>query len=435
MPDNPATSFQPPQGYQAVPSALEGISVYAPIPQADTTAAPAIYHCPQCGAPTKFDVASGGVACEHCGYSAPVQARQVGRQAAEGEFSLETLDEARQGWGEASAAQGGARRQLHCEACGAELELAENAMTATCPFCASNQVNLRQAPGDHMRPRFLVPFQVQAGDCQQRAREWLGRGWYHPRALAASAAVQPFTGAYLPFWTFSAQVQASWRAEVGYERSESYYDSGSKSWRTRTRIEWRWQNGQVQAGYRDLLVAGSSHVSKILLGRIQPFSLDALVTYNPDYLAGWQAQVYDIPLETAWNEGKAIMRERSKDQCYKSIPSSHVRNFSMEADFGDEAWRFILLPVYLTAYRYDERVFQVLVNGQSGAIGGQKPVDWWKIWLAIGAMLLPALVAGLIGLLGSQENSVALFVAFVLLVLGVIGAVVLYRSAASSEEA
>ena len=38
----------------------------------------------------------------------------------------------------------------------------------------------------------------------------------------------------------------------------------------------------------------------------------------------------------------------------------------MTADFGEEAWRFILLPVYLTAYRYDNRVFQVLVNGQSG---------------------------------------------------------------------
>ena len=53
--------------------------------------------------------------------------------------------------------------------------------------------------------------------------------------------------------------------------------------RTRTRIDWRWENGQVQADYRDLLVAGSSHISRVLLQRIQPFGLDALVTYNPDY--------------------------------------------------------------------------------------------------------------------------------------------------------
>ena len=124
--------------------------------------------------------------------------------------------------------------------------------------------------------------------------------------------MQPFTGIYLPFWTFSAQVDSTWRAEVGHERTERYYDAGSKSWRTRTHIDWRWESGQVQASYHDLLVDGSSHTSQVLLNRIKPFGLDALVTYNPDYLAGWQAQVYDIPLETAWDQGKADMRERSK---------------------------------------------------------------------------------------------------------------------------
>jgi DNA-directed RNA polymerase subunit RPC12/RpoP len=428
MPTNESNFIQPPPGYQAVPSALEGITVFAPLPKADPTAAPAAYHCPNCGAPTRFDVAAGGVECEHCGYVAGVQSQHVGRQAGQAEFTLENLEESRRGWGVA-------RRQLHCEACGAELELADNAITATCPFCASSQVNLRQAPGDHMRPRFLVPFKIEAADCQQRARVWLGRGWYHPKALASSAAIQPFTGVYLPFWTFSARVDASWRAEVGYERTERYYDAGSKSWQTRIHIDWRWESGQAQASYSDLLVEGSSHTSQVLLKRIQPFGLDALVTYSPDYLAGWQAQVYDIPLETAWDQGKAIMRERSKDQCRKSIHSSHVRNFSMAADFNDEAWRFILLPVYLTAYRYNERVFQVLVNGQTGAIGGQKPVDWWKIWLVIAAMLLPGLAAGLAGLLGSQTGPGIFFIAFVLFVLGVVGAVVLYRGALSSEEA
>ena len=422
------SSFLPPAGYQPVPSAIAGITLYAPVKGPDPNSAPVTYECPHCGAPTRFDVAAGGVACEHCGYQAPARAEQVGRQAKETEFTLDALQESRQGWGVA-------RRQLHCDACGAELEVAENALTATCPFCASNQVNLRQSPGDHLRPRFLVPFAVQAADCQRQARDWLGRGWYHPKSLASTAALQPFSGVYLPFWTFSAQVDAGWRAEVGHERSESYYDAASKTRRTRIRIDWRWESGKAEAEYRDLLVQGSAHVSRVLLQRIHPFQLNDLVTYSPDYLAGWQAQVYDVPLETAWDEGKVQMREQSKDQCRQSIHSSHVRNFSMTADFEDEAWRFILLPVYLTAYRFDNRVFQVLVNGQTGAIAGQKPVDWWKIWLAIAALLLPALVAGLIGLTQRVNGMGILLLAFGLLALGIAGAVVLYRRAASTEEA
>jgi undecaprenyl pyrophosphate phosphatase UppP len=127
------------------------------------------------------------------------------------------------------------------------------------------------------------------------------------------------------------------------------------------------------------------------------------------------------------------MREQSKRQCRDSIHSSHVRNFSMSADFDNEAWRFILLPVYLAAYRFDQRVFQVLVNGQSGKIAGQKPVAWWKIWLAIAALLLPALVLGLVGF--AQKAQVYLLIALVLFVLSVIGAVVLFTQAASAEKA
>lgn len=423
----PPTTFLPPSGYQAVPSTVEGITVYAPIPKIDAIAAPTIYHCPQCGAPTHYDVTVSGVACEHCGYQVPLQVQAVGRAAAVAEFTLENIAQSQSGWGIA-------RRQLHCQACGAELELAENALTATCPFCASNQVNLRQAPGDHLRPRYLIPFQVPPAECQQRAQRWLGQGWYHPKTLSALAASQPFAGIYLPFWTFGARIVVHWQAEVGYEHKRRYFDRTTKTWRNRTQIEWRAETGQYSATYRDLPVMGSLHVRQSLLARIWPFHLEALVDYTPDYLAGWQAQVYDIPLETAWGEGKNRMREQVKVECRQSIRSRHVRNFAMTADFEDEVWRFILLPVYLMSYRYQERSFQVLVNGQTGAIGGQKPVEWQKIWWAIAALLLPALLAGLAAFISGQNNRGFLLVALGLLLFGAISAIALYKRAAAAEK-
>jgi DNA-directed RNA polymerase subunit RPC12/RpoP len=368
------------------------------------------------------------VACEHCGYQVALQVQAVGRAAATAEFTLETIAQSQSGWGVA-------RRQLQCQACGAELELAENALTATCPFCASNQVNLRQSPGDHLRPRYLIPFQISSAECQQRAQRWLGQGWYHPKTLSISAATQPFAGIYLPFWTFGARIVVHWQAEVGYEHRRRYFDHTTKTWRNQTQIEWRAETGQYSATYRDIPVTGSQHISRVLLGRIWPFHLEALVDYNPDYLAGWQAQVYDVPLETAWGEGKNRMREQVKGECRQSIPSRHVRNFAMSADFEDEVWRFILLPVYLMSYRYQERTFQVLVNGQTGAIGGQKPVEWQKIWWAIAGLLLPALLAGLAAFIYGQNNPGILFIAVGLLLFGLITALVLYQRAAAAESA
>ena len=424
------TTFPPPN-YEPVASAVEGITVWQPRAVAATQDAPETFTCPQCGAATRFDIAASGVACEHCGYAAPLQAQQVGRQAQEFEFTLETLSQAKQGWGVA-------RRELSCDNCGASLTISEGAITVTCPFCASNKVNVRTATAEQLRPRFLVPFKVQAEEIRQRAVAWLGKGWFHPAELASASVVERFNGVYLPFWTFSAAITAAWKAQVGHERQERYYDSGSKSWKTRTVIDWRWEDGQVAIQIDDLVVQGSSRISRIILERLQPFNLNDLVAYAPDYLAGWQAQAYDVTLAQAWDQGKASMREKAKKACYDDIHSSHVRNFSMTADFGEEVWRYILLPVYLTAYRFENKVYQVMANGQTGVVAGQKPVAWWKVWLAIAALLLPGLGLGLVGLillLAGGLGAIMLGLGGMLLVGGGAISIIIYRQAVASEAA
>lgn len=424
-------SWQPPAGYAQVDSALEGIQVYAPQPETPEVETPSVYKCPQCGATTRYNVAAGGVTCEHCGYTAPAQGKQVGRRAQEFEFTMETWNQAEQGWGVA-------RRELHCESCGANLTLPEGALTITCPFCASNEVNVHEAPSDVLRPRFLIPFKIQPESIRSRAKEWLGKGWYHPGELSAAAVIERFTGIYLPFWTFDARITADWRAEVGHERQESYYDAGSKSWKTRTVIDWRWEDGRVFVDIDDLMITGSSRLSRLIMERLYPFDLGALDTYTPDYLAGWQAQAYDVTLPDAWEDAKERMRGHGKDACYEDIDSSHVRNFSMTADFGDETWRYILLPVYVAAYKFEDKVFQVMVNGQTGIVAGQKPVAWWKIWLAIGALLTPGLLVGLLGLPALLLGGAGIFLfllGFILLVIGGSLSIALYRKAIESEAA
>jgi DNA-directed RNA polymerase subunit RPC12/RpoP len=430
QPPNPSPTWQPPAGYEPTVSVLEGITVWRPRPEVKQVDAAATFTCPQCGASTRYNIAAGGVACEYCGYTVQAKAQQVGTRAEEYEFTLDTLSQAQQGWGVA-------RRELSCENCGATLTIPEGAISISCPFCASNKVNVRTAANDQLRPRFLIPFKVQASTVRKRATEWLGKGWFHPSELSSASVVDRFTGVYLPFWTFDANITASWKAEVGHERQQRYYDSGSKSWKTRTVIDWRWENGQVKVDIDDLLIIGSSRLSHIILDKLQPFNLNELVAYAPDFLAGWQAQAYEVALPQAWEQSKAIMREQAKRACHKDINSSHVRNFSMTADFANEVWRYILLPVYLAVYQFENKVYQIMANGQTGVIAGQKPVAWWKIWLAIAALLLPGLGLGLVGLLllVGGVGIIPLGLGGLLLVGGGYASDRIYRQAVASEAA
>lgn len=424
-------NWSPPPDFQPVESAVDGILVFAPRPESPAVAAPVTYKCPNCGATTHYDVAAGGVACEYCGFTATVEAEQVGLRAVEHEFTLETVNQAEQGWGVE-------RLEMHCESCGANLLVEHGALAVTCAFCASNRVNVHPAPTEVLRPRFLIPFKLKAADVRTRAKEWLGRGWYHPAELSQTAVVDKFRGIYLPFWTFDARISANWRAEVGYERQERYYDHGDKEWKTRTYIDWRWENGHVEVMFDDLTVTGSARLSRRILDRLYPFNLNDLVAYSPDFLAGWQAQAYEVNLNDAWEDGRRQMREQAKEACYADIPTHHVRNFGMTADFADEEWRYVLLPVYLAVYRFQDHIYQVMVNGQTGTVAGQKPVAWWKIWLVIGLLFSPGLCLGLVSLPLMLAGGVGVFTIILALILLVVAGAVsfwLYRQAVESEAA
>jgi hypothetical protein len=77
-----------------------------------------------------------------------------------------------------------------------------------------------------------------------------------------------------------------------------------------------------------------------------------------------------------------------------------------------------------------------MVNGQTGAVAGQKPVAWWKIWLAIAALLLPGMTLGLIGLpllLFAGIGMVPIILGLILLIPGGIFSFLLYQKAIDSE--
>jgi hypothetical protein len=181
--------------------------------------------------------------------------------------------------------------------------------------------------------------------------------------------------------------------------SERYYDPGSKSWKTRTRIEWRWESGNVRLPFDDMLVEGTERVEPKLMAKVEDYDMSQLVAYDPRYLAGMQALAHDLPLEAAWERGRRRMRERTREACRAQASTARIRNFSMALDFEEEAWRYILLPAFLATYDYGDERYQVTINGQSGTIAGPRPADWRKIWLVIAALLTPGLLIGLAGLL------------------------------------
>jgi hypothetical protein len=409
-------SFPPPD-YIPTESAVPGIEIYKPAPE-NTGEHKAVvsFNCPQCDGTTGFNAADGGLTCSYCGYHEPPKKPVVGKGAEEFEFTVTTVQRATHGWGVS-------RTDLHCQRCGSHTIIPPESLTHTCPFCASNNVIQQKAAQDTLRPRFLIPFKVEAEACNKIAREWLGSSWMTPGSMRRLARIADFSPVFIPFWTFDSMANATWRAEVGHTQSSRRYNSSTKSWTTTTKTVWKWESGHANRFFDDLVVSGTTRLSKHLLSQIEMYNLDDLIEYEPKFLAGQQAQAYDLSLDNAWEQARHTMREETRKECRKQTSTNKVRNFSMSLDFSDESWRYILLPVYIAIYHYRGESFQVMVNGQTGKISGQRPADWLKVWLVVLAIMSPSLIAGLVGiilLLLSDVGFPVLVIAFILASLGVL---------------
>ena len=415
-------------GWAELDSALHGIRVFAPILAEEDRHSHRSYACPACGATTAWDAEAAALTCAHCGHTEAVAAQVVGRAADSHEFTLDALREDEKGWGTE-------RLELHCDTCGSDLAVEAGAIAHTCAFCSSHSVGLREAAERRLCPQHVIPFTRTAASLAPACKAWLGKGWMHPGGLGEAASVGHLRGIYLPWWTFSADLACAWKAMVGHPHQVVSFDARGRL-RTRTVIKWRSEQGQQALQLRDLLVPGTSRVSPRLLKRVADFDLAALQIYAPEVLAGFEAQGYDLGLVDAWTQGKDTMREKGQATCRAAIGSPHVRDLRITADFDEESWRYALLPVWVTAYRYQGKVYQVVVNGQTGRVEGQKPVAWWKIWLAISAMFLPGLGLGLVGLpllLFAGAGGVVLFIALIAIIIAVAGAVALHKRAVEAE--
>ncbi len=364
------------------------------------------YPCPQCNAELVFDAAKGLMVCNYCGYQAPVE--QTGSmaeahtqtqvdQAAVEEIQEHDLQEwivrlahvEGSGWGTET-------KSFKCRSCNAIVAVEPGVTATVCPFCGSHHVIAQEESSKLIRPESLVPFQVDQKTAIAKFRTWLGKSWFRPNEVKkiANNAEARIQGVYLPFWTFDAQTFSRWWAEAGYYYyvTERYtvMVNGRPETRTRQVRKVRWQpaSGTYSEFFDDVLVYATRSVNEKILQRIYPFDTKKLVPYRPQYLAGWRAEEYQIDLVEGWKIGQSIIDERLRAACGAQVPGDTYRNLRVQTQYSNLTFKHVLLPVWIASYRFNEKVYHFMVNGQTGKVSGEAPISWWKVALVVFIVLV-----------------------------------------------
>ena len=196
--------------------------------------------------------------------------------------------------------------------------------------------------------------------------------------------------------------QSHWSATIGeyWYRTETYTTRDSKGnivVRTRQVQETEWWplSGSHHHYYAGYLVSGSQGLPQQQAERIKPFNLPALKRYEPYYLAGWLSEEYSIEREAALQICQQEFYNRERNNVAAFLPGDTHRGLEVSTRFSSINSDLCLLPVYILSYRYRDKLYRFLVNGQTGKCAGDKPLSWRRISvLIVIIVLLIALVIG-----------------------------------------
>jgi hypothetical protein len=160
------------------------------------------------------------------------------------------------------------------------------------------------------------------------------------------------------------------------------------------RTIWTPVSGEVQHFFDDVLICASHSLPPRYTQLVSAGELTGLEEFKPEYLAGFVTERYTVPPKEGWNAAQLIMDGTVRELCRQDIGGNHQQLTSVETQHVGVTFKHILLPVWMTSYRYRERTYRVVINGRTGEVMGDRPYSVWKIFFLVVVIL--ALLAALV---------------------------------------
>lgn len=340
--------------------------------------------CSSCGATLQFAPGTHHLTCQYCGASNEIADTGSGPvvPVAFAEFVANMNG--------GVAAQ--TARVVACKNCGASTTLPPEVNSDNCVFCASPLVLSEAQNKAIVRPHYILPFIVAQNKALEDFRAWLKRLWWAPSDLTklVSGNAQQFKGVYIPHWSYDAETVSDYMGARGdyYYVTERYTetdDDGNTVERTREVRQTAWTpvSGTVGYEFNDVLISASNSLPQDVANRLEPWKLEALVHYNEQYVSGFRSELFQIDPEKGLEEAKRRMQPIIRDAVSADIGGDEQMIEGINTTYNDLGLKYILLPAWISTYKYNNKVYHFTVNACTGEVIGERPYSAAKIALAV----------------------------------------------------
>jgi ribosomal protein S27E/predicted RNA-binding Zn-ribbon protein involved in translation (DUF1610 family) len=350
------------------------------------------YPCSSCGADLLFEPRDGFLTCPYCGHkeAIPESDERLEEQSFEQHLRVRP---------EQMGTLASNALEVQCQNCGAKSIFTPPEVAGRCEFCGVQIVAQPKSADPILTPGGVLPFCITQQRAGSDLRKWLSSRWFAPNDLKRFAQAEAIHGVYIPFWTYDTNTSTDYTGQRGeyYYTTETYYErdsQGNQVRRTRQVRHTRWYSasGTVTGSFDDVLIPATLSLPPDRLTELEPWDLAELRPYDPAFLSGFKAQRYQVDLAQGFERMKEVIASTIENEVRRDIGGDEQRIESLSTAYSDVTFKHLLLPVYAGAYRYNGKLFQILVNGRTGEIQGERPYSFWKIALLVVTVLVIVLI-------------------------------------------
>lgn len=331
-----------------------------------------MYECPGCGRNLKFDIATQMLSCEYCGNTIdPYKAedKHHAKEVGSDEYSATIFT---------------------CSQCGGEIISADTEAAAFCSFCGASTI-LQSRIANVKKPHYVIPFKVTKDDCKKAYSKLMRKAIYAPKEAKKPELIDSFRGIYMPYWIYNMSKQGPITFEgTTSDRKGDYVYTYHHDITT-----------NIDLDYKDIAYDASSNFSDELSGAIAPYNVSEKKNFTPAYLSGFYADAQDVAANVYEKRAKEAV---SSDAAYALSGQKAISKYTIDhSKLADRIYpseskkELAMFPVWFMSYRNkdnrgEEHIVYSVINGETGKIASDIPVDSKKFVLYSLILAIPFLL-------------------------------------------
>ena len=332
--------------------------------------------CPACNAALNSEGMSGEATCPGCGAQFQMEdLRAYAAQMAEKRKDNMNWDtEAGSQWQEGEA---DGLRIYGCKQCGGEIVADETTGATHCPYCGNPVVLTGHFTG-LLKPDLVIPFKVDKKAAIAALQNHYKGKTLLPKVFKDQNHIEEVKGLYVPVWLFDTDADAfvQYRATRTRTWSDSQYNYTATDYYAVLR------GGGI--GFENVPVDGSTKMEDALMESIEPFNIADAVPFQTAYLPGYMADKYDVDAQASIDRANERIKKSTEDAFRSTVMGyTSVTTVNSNISLQNGKARYALYPVWILNTDWNGKKFTFAINGQTGKIAGDLPMDkgtFWK-WL------------------------------------------------------